>query len=245
MRKENNVVTIGSFDGVHIGHLAIIDALKEKSKEIGGETVVVTFSPHPRIVLGHDADNLFFLNSDQEKECLLKQLGIDNIVVLPFTQELAALTMEAFLVNYIKNTLHAKVLVVGYNHRFGSDRISDYDTLCNIAKREGIEIVRVDKKGIDERDVSSTTIRNLLKRGDLKRVNSYLSHPYFFMGNIDRTGQLLYFHPKKLYPPSGTYSVIVESKNLKIETTAEVTKLNSIIINGISEAIEQATVYFV
>lgn len=243
-RIVNPVVTIGSFDGIHLGHLAIIDALKSKAKEICGESVVVTFSPHPRIVLEHDAENLFFLTSFDEKISLLKSLGVDHIVVLPFTKELAAKTMDEFFVDYIKNTLHTKALIVGYNHRFGSDRSSDYDDLCAIGERENIEIVRIEKQGIDERNISSTTIRNLIKKGIISHANKYLTRPYFFMGDIDSTGQLLYFQQKKLYPPHGTYSVCVEFDDKKIETKAVISKSNSITLQNIDRDIKGATVHF-
>lgn len=241
---KNPVVTIGSFDGIHIGHLAILDALKTKAKEIGGESVVVTFSPHPRIVLGHDAENLFFLTSHEEKVELLKQAGVDHLIILPFNKEMAAQTMEEFFISYIKETLHAKALIVGYNHRFGSDRVNDYDTICKVGQREGIEIERVEKKGIDERDISSTTIRNLLKRGDLKHVNNYLSRPYFFLSDIDSTGLALYYQPKKLYPPQGVYQVMIESSEGIRSTTANITKSNAIIVDGISKEIKNAKIYF-
>lgn len=241
---KNPVVTIGSFDGIHIGHLAIIDALKAKAKEIGGESVVVTFSPHPRIVLGHDAENLFFLTSHDEKMELLKQAGVDRLIILPFNKEMAAQTMEEFFISYIKGTLHAKALIVGYNHRFGSDRINDYDTIREVGTREGIEIVRVEKKGIDKRDISSTTIRNLLRRGDLKHVNNYLTRPYFFLSNIDSTGLVLYYQPKKLYPPQGNYQVRIEAEGMEKSTTATITKSNAIIIDGIDREIKNAKIYF-
>lgn len=241
---KNPVVTIGSFDGLHLGHLAIVDTLKKRAKEIGGETVIVTFSPHPRIVLNHDAENLFFLNSLDEKSRLLEKAGIDHLIILPFNRALAAQTMEEFFVSYIKNTLHAKTLIVGYNHRFGSDRNSDYDTLCKLGEREDIEIVRVEKKGLDERDISSTTIRNLLKRGDLKRANSYLTRPYFFLSDIDSTGLALYYQPKKLYPPQGKYRVEIESNGVTTLTTATITKSNAIVIDGINREIKGAKIYF-
>ncbi|MEG0499490.1 MAG: FAD synthetase family protein [Rikenellaceae bacterium] len=241
---KNPVVTIGSFDGLHLGHLSIIDALKKKAKEICGETVIVTFSPHPRIVLNHDADNLFFLNSLEEKCHLLEKVGIDHLIILPFDKELSTKTMEEFFVLYLKNTLHAKALIVGYNHRFGSDRNCDYDTLRELGEREQIEIVRVEKKGIDERDISSTTIRNLLKRGDLKHANNYLPHPYFFLSDIDSTGLALYYQPKKLYPPQGKYCIELEYNGSSIHTTATITKSNAIIIEGIDHEIKGAKIYF-
>lgn len=242
---KNPVVTIGSFDGIHIGHIAILDALKKRALEIGGETVVVTFSPHPRIVLSLDAENLFFLNSMREKIFLLERAGIDNLIILPFTKELAAKTQEEFFLEFLKNRVHTKSLIVGYNHRFGSNRESDYETLCALSEREGIEIVRVEKRGVDERDISSTTIRNLVKRGDMKRVANYLSYPYFFIADVDSTGQVLYYEQKKLYPPQGTYDVeVVDNKGNRIMTKATITKSNSIILKNIKRGLKEAIIYF-
>lgn len=242
---KNPVVTIGSFDGIHIGHIAILDALKKRAAEIGGETVVVTFSPHPRIVLGLDAENLFFLNSMLEKTFLLEQAGIDHLIILPFTKELAAKTQEEFLMDYLKETLHTKSLVVGYNHRFGSDRASDYDTLCALGERENIDIVRVAKQGVDERDISSTTIRNFVKRGDMKRVANYLTHPYFFISDVDSTGQVLYYEQKKLYPPQGVYDVcVVDNEGKQTITTATITKSNSFILKNCNKELKEAIIYF-
>ena len=242
---KNAVVTIGSFDGVHYGHLAIINALNKKAKSIDGESVVITFSPHPRIALNLDAGNLFFLNSMEEKISLLEAAGVDHLIILPFNKEISTQTMEEFFVNYIKNTLNSKAMVVGYNHRFGSDKSSDYETLLNLGERENIDITRVAKQGLDRRDISSTTIRNLIKIGNIYSANLYLTHPYLFVSSINNNGELLYNQEKKLYPLAGEYNVIVETKDEKFEATANIDMNRRIVILGVDKYIEGAKIYFV
>lgn len=242
---NNAVVTIGSFDGVHYGHLAIIEALNKKAKSIGGESVVITFSPHPRIVLGHDTATLFFLNSLKEKLFLLEQAGINHLIVMTFDENIAKQTMEEFFINYIKEKLRARAMVVGYNHRFGSDRNSDYDALLELGKQNAIEIIRIEKKGIDERDISSTTIRNLLKSGNLNQVNKYLSHPYLFISDIDSIGTVLYHERKKLYPQQGDYNVEIEYEGKNISTVAHISRDNTIILDNIEYEMRDARIYFI
>lgn len=136
-------------------------------------------------------------------------------------------------------------MIVGYNHRFGSDRNNDYDTLLQLGEREAIEIIRVEKKGVDERDISSTTIRNLLKIGNLNQVNKYLSHPYLFISDIDSIGTVLYYEQKKLYPQQGDYNVIIEYEGKKSETTAHITRANAIHLDNIEYEMKNAKIYFI
>lgn len=245
IKITNATVTIGSFDGVHIGHLAILSKLKEIAMANNGESVVITFSPHPRVLLGNDSENLFFLNSMKEKIYLLEQAGIDNLVVMSFDTEVAKQTMEQFLTNYIKRVLNASTIVVGYNHRFGSDYNSNYNTLVELGKRENIDVVRVDKKGIDERDISSTTIRNAIMHGDISRANTYLSYPYMFISDIDKTGIALYSEKKKLYPPVGSYKVkVIKLDGTYVDSTAQVDSRNVIKLSNIDESIKDAKILF-
>lgn len=237
------VVTIGSFDGVHFGHLSILEAAKREAKRIGGESVVITFSPHPRVALGKDCENLFFLNSAQEKSLLLERAGIDNLIIINFTKEIASLTMEQFFTQYIKAKLGAKSLVVGYNHRFGSDYNSDFENLTTLAERENINLIRVDKQGVDERDISSTTIRNLLKMGDFERANRYLSHPYLFIGDINSNGELEYDEERKLYPKDGIYDVEIEHLGETIFTKANVIN-KKITFNALDKKLTNTIIYF-
>ncbi len=238
------VVTIGSFDGVHIGHKEILKSVKKRAKEIGGESVVVTFSPHPRIALNKDMDNLYFLNSFKERSYLLEREGIDHLIILPFDKSVWSQTMSDFFLTFIKDGLDAKALVMGYNHRFGADKDFDNDKLLELAACVEVEIIRVDKQGVDERDVSSTTIRNLLRRGDIERANSYLGRPYIFIGDCDSSGKMLYGEFQKLYPKDGRYKVVVTFENEAIEAEATV-KEGALFLDGISMAMNSIIVQFI
>lgn len=240
---NNPVVTIGSFDGVHLGHRAILDLLKSKAMECGGESVVITFSPHPRVALGHDVENLYFLNTPFERELLLREQGVGHLIVLPFTRELAQKTMLEFLTSDLCQTLHAKCLVVGYNHRFGSDHKNDHEELISEAEKLGIEVLEVSKKSVDERDISSTTIRNLVLRGDFSLANRYLGKPYHFVGQISATGELILDAERKLIPLDGSYKVELEVLGECQVLEAKVT-CNQIIIPSYSGEANKAVVSF-
>ncbi len=219
---SNPVVTVGSFDGVHIGHREIISKLTQRAAEIGGESVVVTFSPHPRVALSNDDENLFFLNSPKERAYLLEQLGVDYLVELNFDKAMATVSMEEFFVEYIGNYLQAKELIMGYNHRFGTPNNFDYDKLNELADSMDIKLTRIEKYGIDERDISSTTIRNLIRRGGLDVANRYLGSPYIFIGEISEDGKLIYNEFKKLLPKDGKYKVLITSEGSTIESVANI-----------------------
>lgn len=226
------VVTMGSFDGVHLGHSSILNKLKTKAYEYGGESVVVTFAPHPRVALGLDTENLYFLNTLEEKKLLLEQEGIDYLVILPFTAQLAAKTQEEFFVEYFVEQLGAKAIIVGYNHRFGSDKESDHNSLALLALKNEIELVVVDKMGLDEKNISSTTIRNLLLCGEMRLANMYLGYNYFFLAKIGSDGGIIYLGEKKLFPPNGTYEIKIEINGNKIFTKGEICKNSSIKIKS-------------
>lgn len=216
------VVTMGSFDGVHLGHSSILKRLKAKANEYGGESVVVTFSPHPRVALGLDVEDLFFLNTLEEKTLLLEEAGVDYLVVLPFTRELSVKTQEQFFMEYFVERLKARALIVGYNHRFGSDKNSNHESLQELAWREYVELVVVDKAGVDECNISSTNIRNLLSSGEISRANTYLGYDYFFLATLGNDGSIIYMGEKKLFPPDGIYDVRIEFDGNKVYTKVEI-----------------------
>ena len=162
-------VTVGSFDGVHHGHRVMIEHLVAESRQRGLKSVVVTFEPHPRIALGR-GEGLMLLTSLEEKAHLIEQLGVDYLVVLDFTPSLAALTAEKFSQEVLVGMLNAKLLVAGYNHRFGHDRRS-------AAELEGLEIAIVGQQTIHNRKVSSSEIRSLIERGAYDEATQLLGHP--------------------------------------------------------------------
>ena len=172
-------VTVGSYDGVHSGHLALLRTVAGRARAQGGESVVLTFEPHPRVTLGR-ADGLRLLTSLEEKIYLLGQQGIDNLIVIPFDKAFSALAPDTFIRDYLVGRIGAETLVVGFNHRFGRDKQGSYDYLGSHGF--GLEVVEVGECDVDAEKVSSTVIRRLVAQGDMARAARLLSHPYLIIG---------------------------------------------------------------
>ncbi len=170
-RFRHAVATVGSFDGVHRGHRALIEHLISEAKKAGGESVVLTFEPHPRITLGR-AEGLVLLTTFEEKAALLEELGVDDLIVIHFDEAFSRLSCREFIEDYLMGKVGAETLVVGFNHRFGHDRV-DFSTLSV----EGLRIVHVDEERVTGEKVSSTVIRNLLAKGETEEAERLLGHP--------------------------------------------------------------------
>ena len=164
------VATIGSFDGVHLGHRALLDRLTAEARARGGESIVLTFDPHPRITLGR-SEGLHLLTSLDEKIDLLERAGVDNVVVIPFDRAFSALSGREFAERYLLGRLGVEVLVAGYDHRFGHDRID-----CDGLEALGLHVVRVGERQVAGAHVSSTTIRRLVEAGDFAEAERLLGH---------------------------------------------------------------------
>ena len=160
-------VTVGSYDGVHSGHLALLRTVAGRARAQGGESVVLTFEPHPRVTLGR-ADGLRLLTSLEEKIYLLGQQGIDNLIVIPFDKAFSTLAPDTFIRDYLVGRIGAETLVVGFNHRFGRDKQGSYDYLGSHGF--GLEVVEVGECDVDAEKVSSTVIRRLVAQGDMARA---------------------------------------------------------------------------
>lgn len=187
---KNAVVTIGTFDGVHLGHQAIFKEMCRLAQEIEGETVVVTFHPHPRQVLSIGTERLRFICSQEEKLQKFEEFGIDNVVIIPFTKEFAGTSSEDFIKNYIIDSIHPAVIVVGYDHHFGKNRMGDYEMLCELGHQYGFKTVQVEAQDINEVAVSSTKIRNYLWTGNVKAANQLLGYPYSVKGTVVRGNEI-------------------------------------------------------
>ena len=175
---KNAVVTIGTFDGVHLGHQAIFKEMRRLAEEIGGETVVVTFHPHPRQVLSIGTERLRFICSQEEKLKKIEEFGIDNVVIIPFTKEFASTPSDVFIKDYIIHNIHPAVMVVGYDHHFGKNRMGDYEMLNRLGEQYGFRTVQVGAQYVNGVAVSSTKIRNFLWTGNVKAANELLGYPY-------------------------------------------------------------------
>lgn len=167
------VVTVGSFDGVHRGHRFLIDTLLERARAIGGETVVVTFGDHPRRVLGSDS-GMRMLTSTAEKARLLSEAGVENLIVMPFTEQIAGMSAEEFVRDFLVARVGVHTLVVGYNHRLGRGREGDAAMLEQLGARYGFSVVRAPRLSDGDAKISSTTIRQALEKGDITTAEKML-----------------------------------------------------------------------
>jgi riboflavin kinase/FMN adenylyltransferase len=187
---KNAVVTIGTFDGVHLGHQAIFKEMRRLAKEVDGETVVVTFYPHPRQVLAIGTERLRFICSQEEKMEKFENYGIDNVVIIPFTKEFASTPSEVFIRDYIIERIHPAVIVVGYDHHFGKNRMGDYEMLNSLSSQYGFRTVQLEAQYINGVAVSSTKIRNFLWTGNVKSANELLGYPYSVTGPVVRGNEI-------------------------------------------------------
>ena len=183
---ENPVVTIGTFDGVHIGHQSIFRKMVEDANKINGETVVITFFPHPRIVLGLDSENLRFINTQERKINRIEEAGIDYLIIIPFTKEFASISSEDFIRDFVVEKVHPVKIVTGYDHQFGKNRQGDFDMLAEMGEKFNFEVERVDVQEANDIAISSTKIRKLLEAGKVNAANGLLGYEYAINGNVVR-----------------------------------------------------------
>lgn len=181
---RNAVVTIGTFDGVHRGHQVILKDMVRKAHEIGGETVVVTFYPHPRQVLCIGDNSLRLISTQEEKIKQMDALGIDNLIIINFTKEFSKLSSEDFIKNYIVEKIKPAVLIIGYDHHFGNNRLGDFEMLNELGAENKFKVERVPVQDVDNVVVSSTKIRNALQVGDIRQANSLLGHQFSYTGIV-------------------------------------------------------------
>ena len=220
---RNPVVTVGIFDGVHLGHRYLLEQLRIAAEKNNGETVVITLWPHPRLVLEKDSENLYYLSTLDEKILLLKSMQVDHLVLIPFTKEFAKQESCEFIKNILVDKLKIQHLVVGYNHKFGKNREGDFDNLMECAAMYNFSIERMPPKCIGGIKLSSSLIRELLNSDDLTGANSYLGYDYFLQGKVvggNKLGRKIGFptanilpnDPHKLIPRDGVYAVHVSTE---------------------------------
>jgi riboflavin kinase/FMN adenylyltransferase len=213
---KNAVITIGTFDGVHTGHMQVIAQLKEEAKAIGGETVIITFHPHPRKIVSDK--KIFILNTLEEKIELLQAKGVDHLVVVPFDETFAQQTPEEYIEDFLFEKFHPHTVIIGYDHKFGKDRKGDYHLLEAYGKKSGFKVKEIDEHILHKIIVSSTKIREALLAADLATANEYLGYDYFFEGLVvdgNKLGRTLGYptanleiqNAEKLVPCDGIYAV--------------------------------------
>jgi len=218
---KNPVLTIGTFDGVHLGHQKIINQLNKEAEKIGGESVLFTFYPHPRMVLYPESHGLKLIQTQAEKVDKLRRMGLQNAIVYPFTLEFSRLTALEFVRDFLVNKLNVKKLVIGYDHQFGKNREGSIKFLLEVCETYGFEVIEIAAHEIDEVNVSSTKIRNAIKSGDIETANSFLGEPFQLQGVVVKgqslgrelgfpTANLDLQSDIKLIPASGVYAVKVD-----------------------------------
>ena len=221
---EKAVVTIGTFDGVHTGHSRILEQLKQEAARIGGETVIITFHPHPRKVIVTGQPAIQLINTIDEKIELLDKNGIDHLVVVPFTDDFARQTPEDYIEQFLIEKFHPHTVIIGYDHRFGKDRKGDYKLLEKYSDRLGFRLMEIPAHLINDNTVSSTRIREAVLQGNTDTANALLGYDFFFEGTVvdgNKLGRTLGYptanlrieNEEKLVPGNGIYAVQVEIVN--------------------------------
>ena len=218
---KNAVITIGTFDGVHMGHRQIIDKLKSEAKANNGETVIITFHPHPRKVVSSAILGIRLINTLEERIELLEGLGIDHLVIVPFTDAFANQPAEDYVKDFLLDKFHPNTIIIGYDHRFGRDRLGDYRLLEKMAATHDYKLKEIPKHILENISISSTNIREAILHSDIATANSLLGYEFFFSGEVvhgDKLGRKLGYptanlkiqNEEKIIPGNGIYAVYAQ-----------------------------------
>lgn len=228
---KNAAITVGAFDGVHTGHLQIIHQLKKEAAKNGGESVIITFHPHPRMVIHakipgpKNPNPLHLLNTLEEKIELLDKQQVDHLVLVPFTEQFSNLSAEEYLADFLIKNFHPRTIITGYDHHFGKDRKGDYKLLESFQEKYNYKVAEIPAEVLDNITISSTKIRHAIMDGDMDTANEYLGYEYFFTGRVidgNKLGRTLGYptanifvdDPHKLIPAYGIYAVHVDLRKL-------------------------------
>lgn len=239
---ENAVITIGTFDGVHEGHWKIIEHLKQEAEKINGETVIITFHPHPRKVVSSSILGIRLINTLDEKIELLAKCGINNLVIIPFTEAFSSQSAEEYIQNFLVEKFKPHTIIIGYDHRFGKDRLGDYRLLEEKALVYKYELKEIPKQVLDQIGISSTNIREAIVHGDIETANKLLGYDFFFEGVVidgDKLGRKLGYptanlkitNEEKIIPGDGIYAVYVEMKKEEWQPSDKASNVHSPIIS--------------
>ncbi|MVN90763.1 bifunctional riboflavin kinase/FAD synthetase [Mucilaginibacter aquatilis] len=217
----NAVVTIGTFDGVHQGHRQIIARLKELARQTGGETVILTFFPHPRMIIHPEDQSLKLISTIDERAALLEELGVDHLIITPFSRDFSNQTAEAYIYDVLVKKIGTRTIIIGYDHRFGKDRHGGLQDLQAAGPEYGFDVIEIPEQDINHVAISSTRIREALLRGDIEQANTFLGYSFYLTGKVIRgnqigrqlgypTANLLVEEGYKLIPADGIFSATVK-----------------------------------
>lgn len=212
------VITIGTFDGVHNGHKQVLHALKSTAQSVGGESVLITFDPHPRKVVSSAILGIRLLNTLEEKKKLLEKEGIDHLVIVPFTEKFANLSASEYIEEFLVAYFHPHTIIMGHDHQFGRNRQGNYALLASKAEQFGYLLKEIPKQVVEDITISSTKIREHLSRAAIAAANQLLGYPFFFSGRVvhgNKIGRTLGYptanlkieDPEKIVPGNGIYAV--------------------------------------
>jgi riboflavin kinase/FMN adenylyltransferase len=244
---KNAVVTIGTFDGVHIGHRKIIAGIKELADEINGETVILTFFPHPRMILHPEDESIKLITTITEKAQLMEQLGVDHLIITPFSRDFSNQTAEGYIRDVLVNKIGTKKIVIGYDHRFGKDRQGGLEDLLKLGPVYGFDVEEIPEQDIDEVAISSTRIRTALLKGQIDLANTFLGYPFFITGTVIRgdqlgrqigypTANIVVEEKYKLIPSDGIFAVTVLVASQRYKGMAYIGSRPT--VNGLTHNIE-------
>lgn len=210
-------LTVGTFDGIHFGHQKIIESLNNKAHKAGGESVMLTFSPHPRLVLFPENNSLKLINTLEEKIERLEKSGIDHLIIYPFTKEFSRISAIEYVRDFLVKELKVSTLIIGYDHQFGRNREGNFDYLRELSELYEFQVEEISAQDINEINVSSTKIRNAILEGNIHLANEYLGYPFSLTGEViegKRIGHTIGFptanlyieDPQKIIPMNGAYA---------------------------------------
>ena len=214
-------LTVGTFDGIHFGHQKIIDSLKSLANEEDGESVMLTFSPHPRLVLFHENNNLKLINTLDEKINRLESSGIDHLIIYPFTKDFSRISALEYVRDFLVKEIKVSTLIIGYDHQFGRNREGNFEYLKELSELYGFDVKEISAQDINDINVSSTKIRKAIELGDIPLANEYLGYTFPLIGKVIEgkklgntigfpTANLLIEDKTKIIPKPGAYVVYVE-----------------------------------
>lgn len=217
---NNSVITIGTFDGVHVGHQKILTRIKQLAETCGGESIIITFHPHPRLVINPQDDTLRLLNTIDEKTALLEKFGVQNVVIVPFSRDFSEQSADDYIRKFLVSNFSPKWIVIGYDHKFGKNRTGDYHLLEKLKSELGYSLEEITKETLEHIDISSTKIRQALNEGQINLANELLGYRYTLQGTVVRgfqrgrelgypTANLQINDEHKLIPCTGIYAVRV------------------------------------
>lgn len=246
-KLDNAVATIGTFDGVHYGHQKIIKRLCELAKSTGGESVILTFFPHPRMIIDPENQDLKLINTIEEKIKILSELGVDHLIITPFTRDFSNLSPAEYIKNILVDTIGIKQLIVGYDHRFGKDRKGGLQELEMLSKQFDYKIEEIAEQDVDDVGVSSTKIRKALLNGEVALAANYLGYNFSIHGRVikgDKIGRTIGFptanifleETYKLIPSDGIYAVTIDMGTESYKGMAYIGQRPT--INGMTRNIE-------